>query len=248
MYQVLDIDLTFRYEDLKVFIPLVVGLLSFLAFWFTWHSSNIQRMLVHRYGEDEGRANQIIYSKLLGGVLLGLVPMSAYLLAFSGTMLVDLGLGLSRETLFATTVWTGGLGVIIFFLIRNNARKPSNFVLYPEIRSDNWSKDLMLRYLFSWTVYVIGYEIFFRGVLLFPLVDTIGLWPAIAVNIVMYSATHIAKGLKEAVGSIPMSIVLCLICVQTGNVWVAAIVHLVMVYTNILTSFKHNPATNYSSP
>lgn len=77
--------------------------------------------------------------------------------------------------------------------------------------------------------------------LLFPLVEVIGLWPAIAVNIAIYSGTHISKGSKETLGAIPFCIALCLICVQTGNIWVAVIVHIVMAYTNTITAFKSHP-------
>jgi membrane protease YdiL (CAAX protease family) len=95
--------------------------------------------------------------------------------------------------------------------------------------------------LFSWAFYLLGYELFFRGILLFPLVAKIGLWPAIAVNIGLYSATHIPKGLNEAVGAIPLSVVLCLLSVSTGTIWIAFLVHVAMAWTNSLASLKFHP-------
>ena len=32
-----------------------------------------------------------------------------------------------------------------------------------------------------------------------PLIDPLGMWPAIAINIALYSATHIPKGLDETI-------------------------------------------------
>ncbi len=92
-----------------------------------------------------------------------------------------------------------------------------------------------------WAVYLLGYEFLFRGVLLFPLVVEIGLWPAIAVNIALYKGTHIPYGLKITLGSIPLSIVLCLLSVQTGTIWIAFFVHTTIAWTNSLTALKHNP-------
>ena len=63
--------------------------------------------------------------------------------------------------------------------------------------------------LLGWAIYLFGYEFLFRGILLFPLAETVGVWPAIAVNIALYSATHIPKGLDETLGAIPLGLVLC---------------------------------------
>ena len=51
----------------------------------------------------------------------------------------------------------------------------------------------------GWFIYLFGYELLFRGILLFPLVAAIGVWPAIGVNIALYSATHIPKGVEETI-------------------------------------------------
>jgi len=241
MYEVLNVDFAFKYQDLKVFIPTVGGLLAFSIFWFTWQSEKFQKKMLDKYGENQGLANIIISTKILGGLVMGILPAAAYLIAFPKTTLVDLGLGLSTKTLLATFVWTIGLGILMMLLVWNNARKPESLKHYPQIRSLNWTRKMMAANLIGWAIYLLGYEFLFRGVLLFPLVDAIGLWPAIAVNIVIYSGTHIPKGLKETIGAIPLCIVLCLICVQTGNIWVAVLVHVFMAFTNELTSFKHQP-------
>ena len=245
MYEVLDVDLGFKYQDLKVFIPVVGGLMGFIIFWFTWMSDSFRTKIISKYGEDRGLANVVIYSKILGGISMGVLPTIAYLIAFPDTSLGELGIGITSNTFFATAVWTIGLGGLMVFLVWNNARKPENLEFYPQIRSRNWTKKMMQGNLLGWTIYLLGYETLFRGVLFFPLVEEFGLWPAIAVNIAIYSATHIPKGLKETIGAIPLSIALCLICVQTGNIWVAVIVHIAMAFTNTLTAFKRHPDMNY---
>jgi len=241
MYEVFDIDLSFYRQDLRVFIPVVVGLIGFIIFWFTYKSEKFRQKLLDKYGEDQASARLIIYTKFLGGFSMGVLPAVAYLIAFPETTLAQLGLGLPAETLFATIVWSVGLGAVLVFVIGNNAKKPVNLQYYPQIRARKWDRKMVIGNLAGWAAYLMGYEFLFRGVLLFPLVEQIGLWPAIAVNIGLYSATHIPKGLKETIGAIPLSIVLCILSVQTGSIWIAVIVHISIAWTNTTIALKHHP-------
>lgn len=245
MYEVLDIDYKFRYEDLRVFIPIVGGLLGFVIFWFTWMSEKFQSKMIEKFGDNRGQANIIIYTKILGGFTMGVLPAAVFIIAFPETTLSDLGFGIQTKTLFATFIWTLGLGSLMVFLAWKNARNPETWNHYPQIRSRKWTKKMMQGNLLGWTLYLLGYEFLFRGVLFFPLINQIGLWPTIAVNIAIYSATHIPKGLKETVGAIPLCIVLCLVCVHTGNIWVAVFVHIAMAFTNTLTAFNYHPEMEY---
>ncbi|MBW6536391.1 MAG: CPBP family intramembrane metalloprotease [Mariniphaga sp.] len=99
--------------------------------------------------------------------------------------------------------------------------------------------------LLGWFLYLLGYEFLFRGILLFSLVEPLGVWPAIAVNIALYSATHIPKGLAEAIGAIPLGLIFCLLTLASGTIWIAFIVHVAMAWTNSLTSVKFNPDIQY---
>ena len=99
--------------------------------------------------------------------------------------------------------------------------------------------------LLGWAIYLFGYEFLFRGILLFPLAETVGVWPAIAVNIALYSATHIPKGLDETLGAIPLGLVLCWLTLASGTIWIAFLVHVAMAWTNSLTALKHHPDIHY---
>ena len=80
---------------------------------------------------------------------------------------------------------------------------------------------------------------------MFPLIEPLGVWPAIAVNIALYSATHIPKGLDETIGAIPLGLVLCLLTLSSGTIWIAFFVHVAMAWTNTFTALRFNPDTNY---
>ena len=234
-------SLQFHYQDLKVFIPVVVGLIGFIIFWFTQESSKTRAAFIKKHGPDQGAARFIIFTKYLGGFTMGVLPTIAYCIAFPETTLAQLGLGLPEDTIIMTILWTLGLMALVIPLARNSAKKEKNLLEYPQIRAKVWDKKMIRGNLASWAAYLLGYEFLFRGVLFFPLVESIGLWPAIAVNIGMYSGTHVPKGLEQTVGAIVLSIILCLLSIQTGTIWIAFFVHVAMAWTNSLTALKHHP-------
>ncbi|GAB2775262.1 CPBP family intramembrane glutamic endopeptidase [Salinimicrobium soli] len=234
-------DLSFKAEDLQVFIPVVIGLLSFLIFWFAQQSNGLRKRFILKYGEEKGSARFILYTRYLGGITMGLLPAAVYLILLPSSNLEDLGLLLKSSAAVPVAVFAFGMILILFPLVYMNAKKPKNLLVYPQIRSSEWDRKLVGNNLLSWAVYLLGYEMLFRGVLLFPLVAAFGVWPAIAINIGLYSATHIPKGSTETFGAFPFSVVLCLICLYTGNFWVAFIAHLTMAWTNAWFSLKHNP-------
>ena len=234
-------DYTFYSTDLHVFIPVVAGLLGFIIFWFTQKSEKLKQKAINRHGNDKGYSRFINSTRHLGGFTIGVLPLLAYLIAFPGTRLSEVGLTLYSDTILKTLLWIAGLSIVLIIMASFSARKPENLVNYPQIRAKEWTRKMIVLNMLSWAVYLLGYELFFRGVLLFPLVESIGLWPAIAINIGLYSATHIPKGLSETIGAIPLAIVLCLLSVSTGTIWIAFFVHLAMAWTNFLTALKHNP-------
>ena len=240
-YEVLNIDLVLNRQDLRVFIPVVGGLIGFIIFWFTQKSIKVKQKFLNKHGADQGYAKFIMFTRYLGGFSMGVLPAVAFLIAFPDTSLSQLGLGLYKETLLATILWTVGLSAVLIPLVSFNARKPKNLINYPQIRAREWNSKMVRGNLAVWVVYLLGYEFLFRGVLLFPLVEEIGLWPAIAVNICMYSGTHIPHGREVTIGTIPLSIVFCLLSVQTGTIWIAFFVHIAIAWTNTLTALKHNP-------
>lgn len=237
----MNIDYTFYHKDLQVFLPVVVGLIGFIIFWFTQKSTRIQQRYIDKYGNDKGSARFIISTRYLGGFTMGVLPAVAYFIAFPETRLSDLGLGLPQDNWLTTLAWIAGLSVIVITMAFFSAKNPNKRDEYPQIRAKKWTKKMVAGNLASWFGYLLGYEFLFRGVLLFPLVESIGLWPAIAVNIGLYSGTHIPKNLAETIGAIPLSIVLCLLSVATGTIWIAFFVHLAMAWTNATVSLRYHP-------
>ena len=113
--------------------------------------------------------------------------------------------------------------------------------MYPQIRVKEWDAKLIVSYSLAWCAYLFGYELLFRGFLLFPLVDSIGVWPAIAVNIALYSVSHIPKGIDETIGALPFGIILCIVTLQTETIWASFFIHVLLVLSNSLVALRFHP-------
>ena len=75
-------------------------------------------------------------------------------------------------------------------------------------------------------IFIILYELFFRGVLFFATMALFSVYIAIPVNIALYYFAHILGDRKESNGSILFGLILCALAFYYSSFWPAAIVHL----------------------
>ena len=245
MFNALDVDLSWKGDDLKAFLPIVLALVFFVVYWFTAHSKGIKKYYFEKYDADTASFKHIFFTKIFGFISMGIVPVLICVFFIDSIPFSAYGLTVISETTALSLVWILGLSVLVIPLVYFSAKKAKNLVNYPQIRSKVWTRKMVYLNLLGWFLYLFGYEFLFRGVLLIPVVDVLGVWPAIAINIALYSATHIPKGLDETIGAIPLGLVLCLLTLSTGTIWIAFLVHVAMAWTNTLTSLKFNPDMKY---
>ena len=81
-------------------------------------------------------------------------------------------------------------------------------------------------------LYLFSYELGFRGYLLFPCAETLGVWPAVAVSTALYAALHMPKGAVEALGCVPAGIAFSVAALHTGTIWVPFIGHFLSAVVN----------------
>jgi membrane protease YdiL (CAAX protease family) len=234
-------DWTWTALDLKICLPILVTIVFFSVYWFTSKSDKIKRIFYNKSAFDQASLKHILFTKYFGFFSLGIFPTIICLIFLPELTLADLGLTVIYETTFFSIFWIFALSAVIIPLTYSSAKKPKNLVNYPQIRAKVWSKKMLFTNALGWFLYLFGYEFLFRGVLLIPLIEPLGMWPAIAINIALYSATHIPKGLDETFGAIPLGFVLCLLTLSSGTIWIAFIVHLVIGWTNSFTALKFHP-------
>jgi membrane protease YdiL (CAAX protease family) len=83
-------------------------------------------------------------------------------------------------------------------------------------------------YLFLRCLFLIVYEIFFRGVLFSFCIAVTNIPLAIVINVMLYAIAHAFSTRQELAGTIPFGILLCLLTLFSGSVWPALIIHLLL--------------------
>jgi membrane protease YdiL (CAAX protease family) len=247
MLNSLPVDFTWKENEIITFLPIVLALVCFVIYWFISKSEKIKDRFYRHYAEDRASVIHITFNRMTGFVFMGMIPGLVCIIVLPYESFLDYGLGFIRSTALYTIAWTLGLSAVVMTLAYISAKKPKNLVNYPMIRARIWTRHTVLINAIGWAMYLFGYEFLFRGILLFPLVDQLGVWPAIAVNIALYSATHIPKGLDETIGAMPLGLVLCLLTLESGTIWIAFLVHLAMAWTNCFTALKFHPDMHYQA-
>ncbi|SFZ93683.1 CAAX protease self-immunity [Flaviramulus basaltis] len=74
--------------------------------------------------------------------------------------------------------------------------------------------------------FLLCYEFFFRGVLLFKFLESTSLPIAIVYGTLLYVLIHIFDSRKEIIGAIPFGVVLYLFTYLTNSIWYAFFIHL----------------------
>lgn len=236
-----------KVTDTIVILPILLTLICFVLYWFVAKSSKIKALFYKNNSEDEASVNHIFFTKYFGFISMGIIPAIICFIVIQDFSFSQIGLTFISETSFFSLVWIIGLSTLVIPLASFSARKPQNLVNYPQIRAKNWTKVIIFKNLLGWALYLFGYELLFRGILFMMLVEPLGLWAAIAINVALYSVTHIPKGLDETIGAILLGLVLCLLTAASGTIWIAFFVHLAIAWTNSLTALKYHPEIHYKT-
>lgn len=243
----IPIDFSFTNKAWFLSAPILLTLIGFSSFWFISKSEAIKQFFYNESDAHMDNTNHIFFTKLTGFMTMGVFPLLIMLILFPTTTFAYFGLAINVETSILSLFWIVLLSIAVIPLAYFSAKKPKNLINYPQIRTRSWSNRTYYLNLLGWFIYLVGYEVLFRGTLLFPIYELVGIWPAIAINVALYAATHIPKGIEETIGAVPLGIVLCILTLQTGTLWIAIFVHVALAWTNSLTALKFHPDIHYNS-
>jgi len=209
-------------------LSLVCLIAGFLICTFLPENRGIRNYFKPVAYDSDDNTHFILFQRLLVVFFFGFIPLVIIML--SGMSVSDMGLNFNNPAYtLASGFMIGGILVIVNFL---NRRNEVNLSMYPVIRKKDWTLSLAALSSLSWIVYLFSYEFLFRGFLLFSMVAESERWNSIVINVVLYSLVHVPKGWKEAVGAIPLGILLCVVCLHAGNIWPAFIAHCCLALSN----------------
>ena len=113
-----------------------------------------------------------------------------------------------------------------------SARRSASWRHYPEIRARRWTRRLRLVNALSWLAYLLGYELFFRGVFLFAMARWVGPWPAIGIVTAVYVAVHLHKPAGECLGSLIMGVIFGAVSLAGAGIWGPVLGHVLIAVGN----------------
>lgn len=191
---------------------LVVALVVMAAAFVVFHYLCRAEVLRARWGF--GSEGAVHGQRLAGAVVLG------------GAALVmpgEIGLGLGVPTRAAL----GALGLAALALptVWLASRRADFGEHYPQIREGRWTRGRVARNAASWAIYLVGYEAFFRGALVFGLARVVDPWTAIALSTLVYVIAHIHKPGRETAGTVPMGVLFAAVAWWSGSIWGAVAAH-----------------------
>ncbi len=231
-------NLSWQWENFEFVSTILSVSIGFIVYYSLSKSEWLKASFKAKYGIERTKVLWIIFERLTGIFFFGFVPVLLVLYLYQKELYL-FGVNLNEYTY--SMYWILGLSPLIIVLSYINAPKKDNLNLYPQIRKNNWTIQLVILSALSWIVYLMAYEFMFRGFLLFVSIKYLGVWPAISLNVAIYALVHVPKGIKEAVGAIPLGILLCIITLQTGSILTALIVHIIMALSNEWFSLDKHP-------
>lgn len=218
-------------NNLVFTIAILWGVLGFAAYYF----------LAHRESHS-GKVREVVSQRAWGVLFMGLISLLIVLLVYKENPR-SYGLGFSFAEL--PPWWTFLAIPVIIIASHFQAASPGNLAVYPQIRIEKWSNKIVALSAGSWIAFLIAYEFFFRGFLLFASLTVLDPWPAIALNCSLYGFAHFYKGPGETFGAIAVGVLLCYITLLTGNIWSAVLIHSLMALSNEWFSLRSHPDMKY---
>ena len=222
-------------------IAIAVTTIAFLTYYSITVCSKVNTRLWKQFSHRSASIRRILLHRLSGTVLFGLIPVLVILLVYRAPVS---NYGSDTDYLGKSIICWIPVAVLIVIINYFASRKKKNLARYPQIRVKQWDTGLLLLSALSWITYLAGYEFIFRGFLLFSCLESFGYWPAIVINISLYSLVHLPKGSRETIGSIFFGFILSYISIRLGSFWFAFLVHITLALSNEWFSINFHPEMN----
>ncbi len=231
----------FSETDLKLLngiIAIAVTAVAFLLYYLITVSGPLNNRLQRLFSKETASIRKILLHRLAGAVLFGLIPVLVILFVFR--MPVS-NFGSNTDYLAESIIWWIPAALLVVVINYYTARNDNHLAQYPQIRVKQWNSGLISLSAISWITYLAGYEFMFRGFLLFSCLESFGYWPAIIINITVYSLVHLPKGHRETIASIFFGFILSYLTIELGSIWFALFIHITLALSNEWFSIAFHP-------
>lgn len=221
---------------MRVAFVIIGTLVFFYLYYYIAHSGVFKKIVQKNSSEVKGELQLFLFRKLTGIIFLGILPAIVYAGVLKGSF-KKFGIALNHLANNIIVILILIL-IIATLLYLSHKKNPQQSTL--QIKTDRWTVWLFLYNILGWTFYLFAYEFLFRGILLFECFDGFGFWPAMAINISLYSAVHMVNGKGQALGALIFGFVACWFTLTRGTVLIPWIMHITLSGFSDYFSIKMN--------
>lgn len=227
----------------KTAILIIGTILFFYLYYYFAHSAFLKNYIKNRVQKPLNGLLLFFTEKFLGFLILGVIPgiLYYYLFDFSFEKF-----GLTINQFSANFVIILILVFIIVFVVFINQKANSQHNSL-QIKVNKWTLFLFILNSIGWIIYLIGYEFLFRGILLFECYSSFGFWPAIAINVAIYSAIHMVNGKNEVIGALIFGTIACYFTLIQGTILIPIFMHISLSLFSDYFSIKLNNKLSFIS-
>lgn len=229
----------------NLFFLFLICTLCFSLFYLLSASVVLHQRIRSRF-QNLQQEGVFLWGKLSGFLFLGILPVLALLIGFPNLTVHEIGVSADMEGQ-NTILWFGGLSVLFLGINLIIGRTTEVQQKHPQMRFVHWNARQLGILILGWFLYILAYEFFFRGLLLFPLVAKFGIWPAIGCNVFLYTLAHIQQGTGETIGAMFFGVLFCLASIDTGSFWVAFATHLIFSLSGNFAALYFNKGMYFSN-
>ncbi len=227
----------FELHELKTSLVILGTLVFFYLYYYIAHSSAPGNAVYKNSTGIYRELRLFFFRKLAGFVFLGVIPAFLYVSLLKGSF-GKFGFTITHfyNNLF---IIIGLTFIIAFLLFMVHKKNPCKNTL--QIKADKWNNSLFAYNILGWCFYLLAYEFLFRGILLFECYESFGFWPAVAVNVTIYSAIHMVNGKDQAIGALFFGGLACYLTLTRGTVLIPLFMHIALSGFSDYFSIKLNP-------
>ena len=212
-------------NDARVAIVLVAATLLYLAYHLAIAPAVVTRLFPERTTtEPELRTTVAFFRKAVGSALFGVLPAIAIASAWPGGLAAC---GVSLVEAPRSLLYALAFIALMVPLLLMQTRKPSFRQHYPEVRRPLIGP-LAAHNAVAWAAYLVGYEFFFRGVLVLGLAPIIGPLPALTLSLMGYVFVHLGRYAGETIGTLFTGTLFGIVALETGSILMPIAAHLGM--------------------
>ena len=131
-----DFDSSWSAIDTRVVLPIALALVFFILYWFLAGSVKIKSYYLKRYENDLALTKHMFFTKLVGFISMGVIPIIICLALIPALSLSDYGLSFISETSLFTLVWVVALSLVMILLAYVSAKNLNCFFRSPCNRLD----------------------------------------------------------------------------------------------------------------